>query len=629
MAKKFFQKRISTNALGMRIDEITTLYATQRHKFERRWYDNNFFDDGFHFRYVSRTTGKILDQSESSSLGMPQRSIPKASRQIRGVANLLLGPEYTPVIYPEAISKVNYQDPLMYKAAEELAKEIAKKTGHFIQEEWREQHLKEKLIHMVILAAKHGVSFLQVWADGVDEKIKTEVYDAFDIYLDGSMNSIYDCPMIIKTTKKTIDELQANEMFDEDATASLTPDNKYASSEIKDAYMKSKFGTGDGNSVAPSVILKEAFIKEYVNEENREFIPKDILKEKAKGDVIVRHAFSAGGVVILDEYLDVPDYPFVDFRFEPGAIYQTPYIERFIPANKSLDIAMSRIEKWLNTMVTGTWLTRKGEDFTITNVPGGQKLEYTAQPPVQGAIQPLPNTVFNYIQLLNQNIEEQGASSSALNQLPDGVKSGKAIESVKATEFANLKIPSDQLKESVRNISERMLDITSRFIYPKNIMLLEEGEPQYFDIIGERGMKKREELGIQTQTEYVPIKSDYRVDINVESGLGFTEQGKRETALQIAEFMRGLAQEGYVNQEGVKLFVKQLLDTFAYGNTAEFMQVMDEVQEQPQMTEDQIQQMKVAVLEVMKDAGLVGPDAEQQQVDSTKMGVAEVIKDLG
>ena len=629
MAKKFFQKRISTNALGMRIDEITTLYATQRHKFERRWYDNNFFDDGFHFRYVSRTTGKILDQSESSSLGMPQRSIPKASRQIRGVANLLLGPEYTPVIYPEAISKVNYQDPLMYKAAEELAKEIAKKTGHFIQEEWREQHLKEKLIHMVILAAKHGVSFLQVWADGVEEKIKTEVYDAFDIYLDGSMNSIYDCPMIIKTTKKTIEELQANEQFDEDRTATLTPDNKYASSEIKDAYMKSKFGTGDGNSVAPSVILKEAFIKEYVNEENREFIPKDILEEKAKGDVVVRHAFSAGGVVILDEYLDVPDYPFVDFRFEPGAIYQTPYIERFIPANKSLDIAMSRIEKWLNTMVTGTWLTRKGEDFTITNVPGGQKLEYTAQPPVQGAIQPLPNTVFNYIQLLNQNIEEQGASSSALNQLPDGVKSGKAIESVKATEFANLKIPSDQLKESVRNISERMLDITSRFIYPKNIMLLEEGEPQYFDIIGERGMKKREELGIQTQTEYVPIKSDYRVDINVESGLGFTEQGKRETALQIAEFMRGLAQEGYVNQEGVKLFVKQLLDTFAYGNTAEFMQVMDEAGDTQQMTEDQIAQIKVAVLEVMKDAGLVGPDAEQQQVDSTKMGVAEVIKDLG
>lgn len=629
MAKKFFQKRISTNALGMRIDEITTLYATQRHKFERRWYDNNFFDDGFHFRYVSRTTGKILDQSESSSLGMPQRSIPKASRQIRGVANLLLGPEYLPVIYPEAISKINYQDPLMYAAAEELAKEIAKKTGHFIQEEWREQHLKEKLIHMVILAAKHGVSFLQVWADGVEEKIKTEVYDAFDIYLDGSMNSIYDCPMIIKTTKKTIDELQANEQFDEDKTAMLTPDNKYASSEIKDAYMKSKFGTGDGNSVAPSVILKEAFIKEYVNEENKEFIPKDILKEKAKGDIVVRHAFSAGGVVILDEYLDVPDYPFVDFRFEPGAIYQTPYIERFIPANKSLDIAMSRIEKWLNTMVTGTWLTRKGEDFTITNVPGGQKLEYTAQPPVQGAIQPLPNTVFNYIQLLNQNIEEQGASTSALNQLPDGVKSGKAIESVKATEFANLKIPSDQLKESVRNISERMLDITSRFIYPKNVMLLEEGEPQYFDIIGERGMKKRQEMDIKTQTDYVPIKSDYRVDINVESGLGFTEQGKRETALQIAEFMRGLAQEGYVNQEGVKLFVKQLLDTFAYGNTAEFMQVMDEVQEQPQMTEDQIAQMKVAVLEVMKDAGLVGPDAEQQQVDTTKAGVAEVIKDLG
>ena len=45
--------------------------------------NNNFFDDGFHFRFVSRETGKIVDFSNKNSSGGPLRAIPKASRQIR------------------------------------------------------------------------------------------------------------------------------------------------------------------------------------------------------------------------------------------------------------------------------------------------------------------------------------------------------------------------------------------------------------------------------------------------------------------------------------------------------------------------------------------------------------------
>ena len=63
--------------------------------------------------------------------------------------------------------------------------------------------------------------------------------------------------------------------------------------------------------------------------------------------------------------------------------------------------------------------------------------------------------MFNYMELLNSIIEEQGASTTALNQLPQGVKSGKAIELVKATEYANLKIPSDQLKHTISRIAEK------------------------------------------------------------------------------------------------------------------------------------------------------------------------------
>ena len=148
------------------------------------------------------------------------------------------------------------------------------------------------------------------------------------------------------------------------------------------------------------------------------------MEGKKKGDMVMRHVFTAGGVWLMDEYVNLPEFPFVDFRYEPGPIYQVPLIERFIPASKSLDTIMSRIERYANTMVTGTYLKRRGEDLQMTNIPGGQVLEYTATPPAQMNMVNLPSFLFSFIGQLNNIIEEQGAAASALGQLPAGVRSG-------------------------------------------------------------------------------------------------------------------------------------------------------------------------------------------------------------
>src|SRR5258708_5044778 len=94
--------------MAQQIDDLLASFYNKRKTFERRWYDNNFFDDGFHFRYVSRQTGKIVDIQENGNNIMPSRAIPKASRQIRGVANLLMLPEYMPAVYPEKVSKSQF-----------------------------------------------------------------------------------------------------------------------------------------------------------------------------------------------------------------------------------------------------------------------------------------------------------------------------------------------------------------------------------------------------------------------------------------------------------------------------------------------------------------------------------------
>ena len=101
LRKMYDTNQVETKDVGQMVEELRLLAYSGRRVFERRWYDNNFFDDGFHYRYLSRTTNKIVDLSERATIYTPQRAIPKASRQIRGVANLLVSQDPTPAVYPE------------------------------------------------------------------------------------------------------------------------------------------------------------------------------------------------------------------------------------------------------------------------------------------------------------------------------------------------------------------------------------------------------------------------------------------------------------------------------------------------------------------------------------------------
>ena len=62
----------------------------------------------------------------------------------------------------------------------------------------------------------------------------------------------------------------------------ITADNKYAPSEIKEAYMMARFGMRRNDEKTATVILKEGFIKEYVDSENIGKIKSDIKDFKGK-----------------------------------------------------------------------------------------------------------------------------------------------------------------------------------------------------------------------------------------------------------------------------------------------------------------------------------------------------------
>ena len=619
---------VKTEDMGQVVDDIMRIQYDKRRGFERRWYDNNFFDDGYHFRYMSRSENKIVDLSERQSIYAPMRAIPIASRQIRGVANLLMSQNFVPIVYPEEVSTSQFEIKGEYQEALQEAKRVARASGHWLEEEFKEQMILEKLALMAILTPKHNVSYLQIWPDALKEQIKTQVYDAFDIYLDGTLTEIYDSPYIIKAVPMFISQIKANEMFDKNQLTKINPDNRQASSDIKQAYMNAKYYQMGEVERAAKLILKEAFIKEYINGENVKRIAgqkngSEILKDKKEGDQVIRQVFVAGNVWLKDSYLNLPDYPFVDLRYEPGPIYGVPLIERFIPQNKSLDLVVSRLERWINTMAGGAWLKRQGEQFEISNQAGGQIIEYSATAPVQAVVQNAPPMLFNFINLLRSFMEEQGVSTSALNAIPKGVKAHAAIESLKETEYANLTIPMSMVKKTVRKIAERFLDLAdNNFISPKTVYYLEKGEPQYFDIIGNSALEKRQEVNVETPTGVIPIKKDYKVEIEIQSGLGYTREAKKEAAIQLGEYILKLAEVGAVPPQAIQKFFENLLEAFQFGATSEIMETFKDF-EPGALTDDQIEKVKLAIAEVMKD--LQGSEilpTSEQRIDETKIGAA-------
>ena len=642
---------LTTRQMGQAVDEMMSMVKNQRFPFERRWYDNNFFDDGYHFRYMSRTENKIVDLSRASTIWAPMRSIPKASRQIRGVANLAAAQKFVPIVYPERISPSQYppvqtQDPETgqpttqqnpeFLEAQKESKRIAQGSGHWIEEEFKKLEFSEKLALMIILTAKHGISYLQIWPDNIDESLKMMVLDAFDIYTIGSLNELEDAPFLIKTKPRRIADIKADERYPLEQVMQIHPDNRHASSDIKEAYERARHGDRAGMDQAATVLEKEAFIKEYLNDNNtpRIRLQKDggeILKRKKKGDPIIRQTFVAGNITLSDKYLNLPGYPIVDLRFEPGPLYQVPLIERFIPQNKSLDLVVSRVERYLHTMVTGSWSVKSGEPTEPDNSAGGQIFKYNTVAPIQNPIASIPPFVFSFMNLLESLIEEQGVTTTALGKLPAGVKANAAIETLKESEFANLTILLERVKGVVKRAAEKMLDYADDyFVTPKTVYYMEKGEPQYFDIIGASAMEKRQDLKIDTEPlNAIPIKRDYRVDIEIERGLAYTHEGKKQAAKELGDYMVQLSQIGLVDPEVVKVYLRKLLEVYGFGASNE-MEAMEQYSAAGQMTEEQVQTMKVAIIEVMKDMQAAGilPTMEQR-IEEGKVATAEAIRDTG
>ena len=168
------------------------------------------------------------------------------------------------------------------------------------------------------------------------------------------------------------------------------------------------------------------------------------------------------------------------------------------------------------------------------------------------------------------------------------------------------------------------------FVKPKTVYYLEKGAPQYFDVIGASALQKRKDLQIDEEPlDAIPIKRDYRVEIEVQSGMAYTKEAQRLAAKELGDYLLQLSQIGLIGPEVVKVFFERLLEIYQFGPTKDIMEAIDEFGGQGMMEQQQISAIKVGIMEAMKDlqgAGIL-PTAEQR-IQEGKIATAQVAADV-
>ena len=625
-----------TNTVGRYVEDMNFQAIMRRRAWERRWYNTNWFDDGLHFRVMSKRTGQIIDHVQRNA-GFIERALPRASKQIRGIGALLLTPDYYPVVYPENTSEEKFRDKRTglvnlqkYDKAKVEAQRQARLSGIFLQTTWEDElNLEIKLMDMILLSARHGISFLQIYTDPHTKRIAANVHDAFDIIMYGDRRELDELPFITKAQPWDFKEVMSSEMFDEEMKKKISPDNLYATSELKEAYMRAKYGSKLNAQDLNTVIVRETFLKEYLTRENWKQAIKlgednGAMEGKSYGDVIMRHPFSVGGVTLKDEYVDYETYPFAEFRFESGYLYQVPLMERFIPLNKTQDIVVTRLEKWINTMVTGIYRVRKGENMIISNMPGGQKVEYEGTPPDQMQIGSVGSTPFQFMQMTDKYIEEQGISSNNPANLPNNI-ANNTIENIQQQEYTNMKFATARLRDCVKRIGNLMLERADKdYIHPVEISYKDENDTKFFSVIGSRGKNAYNKVKKGLPHDIVTLNKKLKIRIEADKGFGLTQDGRRQAMDTLMKNMIQLYQQGFLGAEAMALLVKRFIEEYGYGSTEQFMEAIERGVTQGQMSQQQMKQMQVAIMQVFKDINL-----PKILTDSTKVGTLQTLKDVG
>jgi len=442
---------------------------------------------------------------------------------------------------------------------------------------------------------KYGIGYFQYgWneeAKGLDNQegeVEVWVRDPFDVFLDpaGFMTGdIQNCRFIDIATSVPIQDITNNKHYDvknEDVQA----DTDKAASSFKNILLSKQMQIVDGDS----------------DELGTKIVHETWYKKLVKNEVQVWVASWYEGKLLRNEETEFTKYNLVPVASDnnPNEVYGESYIKNIIPINKVLNRLESQIVEYNNMVNRGRFISDKDAGVSkITNETGEILEKQSGSEFREVNHASLSPDIHRQIERLNSYLQEiPGTQDAFLGKVPEGVKAGVALESLKVQTANNLQDIKDNLESALAELGQGILELISmHYLVSRMIQSKAQGgDSNNFKIKGQAGVTAGQKI---QENEYI-IGKQNQVRVIIGSGLAFTREGKITRLDKLLE-------QGIIDPQ-------TYLEHLEFGNIKDIMQRRDQ------------EQFNQAMMEGVKQGryqpgqGVVPPEQPQGNADQTPQG---------
>ena len=466
-------------------------------KQHKDWYIIDRFVRGDHWIVYNKTLNKI--QTIPVAKGEVRRTVNKIRSQLRGVKNFVKRSQPRWEVHPNG--------------ADDKAYEEAEKKNKILQNIYRKRQIKQSLTDVIVNGLKYSAGFIEggmVKKDG-KEQIDFWVDSSYDILPDPYSSTIQGCRYIFKTFVKPVESIKNNKTYRvEDGDIS---DNREAAADYKNILELEKYSREQNKS---SKDLETAIVKE-------------LWMKWVDGDKVQVKVITFCGNNILRVYTPkYRRYPFFSYTPERSdeAIFSEPWIKDLISLNKSLDKTVSQVEAYIQRMLAGKYLIKKGVEVSMITDKGAEKIYYKGQvPPKQMDLQPLPSTPFQYMGNVEGWIEELGGVREAsLGKAAGSLQSGKGIEALQSADAGTVAEPIENLELLLENMGEFILELIAEHNILSDTITEGKMDVKYIGSVAE-----------DVPENTIVIDGQDEVKVTIVPEISYSEENKKEWIMRLAE----------------------------------------------------------------------------------------------
>jgi hypothetical protein len=495
-------KEIKTGKNQEVVNYINSLYKSTSDMYLKQhkdWYISDRFVRGDHWIVYNKTLNKV--QTIPIAAGEVRRTINKIRSQLRGIKNFIKRSQPRWEVHPNGIEDSAYDE--------------AAAKNKILQNVFRKTQMRQKMTDLIVNSLKYSAGFLE---GGYVKKNGKEVIDfwvdsSYDILPDPYAQDLQNCRYYFKTFVKPVEAVKGNPEYDIKDTDELS-DNREAASDYKNILELEKYNkeSNKTNKDLETTIVKELWMK-WTDSDN---------ETKLRVITVVGNNIAR---VYSPKYRRYPLFVYNPERNEES-IFSQPWIKDLISINKSLDKTASQVETYVQRMLAGKYLIKKGVEVSMITDKGAEKIYYKGNvPPKQMDLQPLPSTPFTYMGDLERWIEELGGVREAsLGRAAGSLQSGKGIEALQSADAGTVAEPIENLELLLQNVGEFILELIADHKVTSESIVEDGDEVKY---IGSAANAKIDGA--------ITINGEDEVKVTIVPEVAYSEDARKEWTMRLAE----------------------------------------------------------------------------------------------